>query len=1057
MSGYVPVNLNPRFKREEEERELGYVPVDQNKNLLLGTQKPKKIVPAVQVSEPKRKFLDAVPNKVRVRDVVRETPQATVKVVGAVVDFGKAVGQSIMSSFWAAGAALHDGDIEAKFTPTGRVQQALTGRTEPFNFRDIGEETLRDFGVGEKNVQKFGLGTGVFIGALDIIPGLPKLKPGLVNTIAKTSNVDTIFKALRPVLKGTDDEVMVLARTMQNINDPRMVSTIMDSSIPGSQIKLTGLMETSNRSPLIERKAIEAVPELGTTEGLTALRLKTRGVVPDEAVQAAAKTRGWSEQRVLNIKEGTILNAEDKMAVSGVVNNAIDRLRALEAQAPAARLNLDDPDSVMLLQNLGMEKVNVMKLLSVERGIAAETGRALRASRFTTTAERITFEEQRIAKYLADPKIRPEAKEYIIKRLNEFKGTPDEFADLLMKLRDSSLKEKFVEYATAIRLSTPTTHVVNVATSISRMVMEVPRMTIAGFMDSTVGRIYGGNRQRFVSDWRATAMGLHQGVKELGPHLGRALVDEQYALKVKKTQDVMLSPAIKGRLGMDTATDRFQDWLGPKVRVTFRALGLEDVAIRIPAERAFVYTSAHRHALGQGLKQGTDAYNKEVARFLNDAPTSPHLMQKASEYADIMLFQEELHNYAKAVNNLRNSVPETKLILPFYRTPVNLIRQAIEFSPAAPILPSVRKALGTGPATRIAVQRVLKGVPDEQLIKEFQSVRGEAADALSKMVMGTMAISSVAAYAMGGNITLGAPRNPAERDAFFASGKQPYSLRFGNKWYPYNRFSPFTELFIAGGVIAEAIKSDDNKKIEDIITDSFFGISTGVLDRSFMVGLNDALNAMANPDGARAQNFVRNLIVGTTYPTVIGAMARSLDPTIREVNSIKDTYLARTPFLTHKLPARTDVFGEDLVRPGTAVTRFISPVIPSRVQQDVVRDELAAIDYNLGFPTKSAFGEEMDDDTYRVFKNVTGKLTYVALYELVTGPQFQYMTPRQKEQVVENVVRRIREEVRPVVATEQLIIREIREKLKAGGMTDKAAREASDRIYARMKGIDPLE
>lgn len=770
-------------------------------------------------------------------------------------------------------------------------------------------------------------------------------------------------------------------------------------------------------APKIEQVRLTQLPEFGTTDKIAKIRSNTRGVITDKQAFKTAKTLGYNEDRVLKIETGTILTKEEKTAVSGVVENAVNNLRAMEKTL--AQVNPTDPVRPELLKDYAQQKVRLMRMLAVERGIAAESGRALQAHRMAFEA--ITDQEQWFAKYLSDPDVPQFKKDFVTGEIAKFADDPDKLKDLLMTLHEASWKEMFVEMATAIKLTAIPTHVVNSVTSFLRVNMNILQRPIAALFDTSIGRLYGGSRERFVADVQNEMMGQWQGWKQSGPEMLRAAMDENYLKKTRAFLDAQpKGPAIKGRVGKDQVVDRILNWVGPKVRLPFRMLGVEDVAMRKPAELGMFYTMAGRDALKKGFKYGSKEYTDHIAKFV--AEPDINTLKTVAEAGDMSLFQEELSPVFKKIDAIRHDYPLSKLVVAFMKTPVNLIRQATEFSPLAPLLPSVRTAM---------------------------TQRGPAADALAKMTIGTAAIVPLTLHALEGNIMLAAPKGQADRDKFYAEGKQPYSIKIGDKWYPFSRLSPFAEWFTLAGVAAEAINNKDDKKLDQIAADAFFTLSKNVLDKSFVTGLANAMDALTDPD--KGETFLQGLLTGSLVPTMVGTAARSVDPVIREIDGIKDAFYAKIPYLSKELPAQTDVFGNDLLRPGNAVERFISPVVPSPVKVDIVRKEMDFVGYEIGFPSKTAFGSDLSDEQYRMLKKTSGQIIYNVLHDVVTSPEYQKMSSRQKEQIMKKTVDKVREKTRMAIAQEFYMLEKIRDKLKQKGLSEDQSREASLEIYEQMK------
>lgn len=657
--------------------------------------------------------------------------------------------------------------------------------------------------------------------------------------------------------------------------------------------------------------------------------------------------------------------------------------------------------------------------MAVERGVAAEAGRALQAHK--ATIKGIKQEERWLSKYLADPKTPQNLKDYIYKRVGQFNGEPSELRSLLRELHQASVMDMLVEFATAVKLWAIPTHIVNTVSSLARMVLNIPLNGLSGAIDGILSKLRGRQRERFIADAQSEMLGQMLGWKHAGHEAAKALADENYAFEARKLQDFNpKGPAIKGRPGKDTKLDRSLDVFGKGVRVPFRLLGVEDMLIRTPSRQGALYTLIGRDLRKRGLKPGTKEWSEEFAKSIDNP--SLEFIENIEKMADENLFQESLHPYMKVLENLRHEIPALKFIVPFFRTIVNLQKQAIEFSPAAPILPSVRKSLATP---------------------------GASSDAIAKMTLGTAVMIPLTYQALEGNITLAAPTNPSERDKFYADGKQAYSVRIGDKWYPYHRFSPYSEWFVYAAALGEAVNNEDEKTQGELAAHVFFTLTQNFFDKSFATGMNDFLDALANPD--RADNWVQNFATGLIVPTIVSGAARSIDPVFRETESIKDAFLSKIPWASRGLPAKRDVFGEELVRPGNAVSRFLSPVIPSPVEVNMVREELEDIGVQIGFPGDTAGGYEMDEETYRTFKAVSGKLIYHALFQMMQNPGYQELAPRQREKAVDKIVRDVRDAVKSQVAQEQLIMQQIKTQLKNQGYSTSQADELAEKVYTRIK------
>lgn len=921
----------------------------------------------------------------------------------------------------------------SKFIPTGEAIPASRGAriaregankattfidTNPFT-REVRFNPTRFDAVVEdvmagKRIEIGGKGGVIF--AKGTTEGRASVSRRLINTV-----LDFEESHIRNVSLGQSGKKPTPALKLDGLeNTTEQVGQIV-SRTPEQPLSIRTLARGAKEQPFpsgrVEAKIAEVSPVFRTTDSIAEVRSGLRGPVSDQAAQQVAKQLGINSDDVLRLPDKPVTK-EVRYAVGGVVQDQIDRLRVIEDRM--YKFATDSPEGSALRQQFAIEKIKTLKLVAKERAISSEAGRALQAEK--GIYQSITNQEARIVKFLNDPKVPQDTKDFVLDKVRDFAGDPKQMDNLLRKLNDSSLTQMFVEFATAAKLWAIPTHIVNTITSFTRLLTQFPIRTIAAGLDKTIGAFYGGKSERFVADVMNEASGQWAGWKTSGHHALNALLDEDYTLKLRTVDDFYggRGPAIKGRLGKDTYYDSFLDWIGPKVRIPFRALGVEDAILRAPSQMGYMFTLAGREASKKGFSFGTDGYNKFVSEFVLN-PTSD-AVEAAAKEGDLVLFQRELPDSLAKVNNLRNALPASKLVVPFFRTLADLIKQFIEFTPAAPVLlPSTRAAL---------------------------KARGPAMDAVAKMTLGTTVLIPLTMWIMEDEdrVVLGAPKNEADKDAFYAKYGSPYAIRFGDTYYPFNRFSPFAEFIVASKVIADAIKNEDEKSMQEVITDSFFTMSTNLLDKTFAIGMRDALDALTDPESGRAKRFIHGLLTGSLIPTIVSRAAVAIDPTIYETNTLGEAFLAKLPFATKKLNARVDVFGKDLIRPSTGMVRFLSPVVPSKIELDIVRGELENVGYKLGFPGREAFGGEMTDEQYRELKIISGRTIYKVLFEVVTDPEYQQLSDAQKEKTISRVVDRTREISRVKVAKELMVINEIKKRLvkKFGYSAEDAEKKAAE-------------
>jgi len=142
-------------------------------NFLKGTAGKISELPK-EVSKDISDYFEPVPDKVRVRDFVRELPGSTEKVGKGIIKFGKDILRSVPR---AAAQFTLTAEGQKEFVPgTGvapKFEKFLFGEEPIHDIKTTGEETVKAFGGSQNTAARFGLPVGLVLGTLDLIPVMP--------------------------------------------------------------------------------------------------------------------------------------------------------------------------------------------------------------------------------------------------------------------------------------------------------------------------------------------------------------------------------------------------------------------------------------------------------------------------------------------------------------------------------------------------------------------------------------------------------------------------------------------------------------------------------------------------------------------------------------------------------------------------------------------------------------------------------------------------------------------------------------------------------------------
>ena len=318
---------------------------------------------------------------------------------------------------------------------------------------------------------------------------------------------------------------------------------------------------------------------------------------------------------------------------------------------------------------------------------------------------------------------------------------------------------------------------------------------------------------------------------------------------------------------------------------------------------------------------------ERFADLLNNRPQSLH--QQATLEALTSTFHEPLTGAAEWLRGVIDAVnipikgtdwqiPLGRIIMPFFKVPVNIGRMAYRSSPLAYVFPS-------------------------STVKAIMATPGASRDLLMAQIgLGTAVDVALTGLALNGNITGRGPTDPGLNREWQDAGNQPYSLQLpGARPIDMHQFEPFG-LHLAA--IADTINLFKFAKDEDselAALSSVFGVGNAMLSKNYFEGIANFLDALTHPD-QDAGRYTRNLVAGFV-PNALRHLGNATDDWVRAHYRILDSIEANLPWLREGLPPARSLWGKpipvkDTYLPflsGTGVAQMVSPVNLGKPPEDV--------------------------------------------------------------------------------------------------------------------------
>jgi len=343
----------------------------------------------------------------------------------------------------------------------------------------------------------------------------------------------------------------------------------------------------------------------------------------------------------------------------------------------------------------------------------------------------------------------------------------------------------------------------------------------------------------------------------------------------------------------------------------------------------------------QGLK------GKEKADFIikykddNFNPDSSALMQYSMEEAQYLTFTKELQDktLGKVIQEATNKIPYLRFVVPFVRTPTNILKFAFERTPFVTVLKEER----------------------QRLLAEFNSADPILkARARGKVVTGALTVGGLIDVAFNNReyITGGGPSNEREKEALMATGWRPYSIKIGDTYFSYQRLDPLaTPLGVVADLVETGIREEasfDESLLEHATTSMVLALTRNATNKSYLAGIQMWADALGDPD-RYVEKLGRNY-AGSLVPNLISQTADYDTQAIKETRSVMDA-VKRKLGMRGSLDTKRNILGEEYVAEQWMGTGFINPIQLSTKKNDPILTEMASLNHAFRNPPPSLGGQ----------------------------------------------------------------------------------------------------
>ncbi len=403
----------------------------------------------------------------------------------------------------------------------------------------------------------------------------------------------------------------------------------------------------------------------------------------------------------------------------------------------------------------------------------------------------------------------------------------------------------------------------------------------------------------------------------------------------------------------------------------------------------------------ESLKQNKTALIKARQYAVNEA-------QKAT-YRDASATAAWLNTAARSGNKGLSLFVES--VLPFKKTPINILKRGVEYSPIGLIN---------------AVSRQTKK------LNRGDITFNEWADSLASGLTGT-GILMLGAFLTSIGLLNGAySDDDKEKEMQKLQGYQEYAVNIFGKSYTVDWAAPICMPLFIGAEVYSAFQRDGEVQLKDIL-EGMNSITAPMLNLSMLSGLQDTIEAVSYDD-QKLPALATQVVIGYLsqfVPTIMGQVARTVDTTQRINYVDKNSPLPsdavyfiekmqnKIPFLSYLNAPKLDQWGNENVTANRFIAAFENFISPGYINdindKDAVNNEIIRLnkektsDTNVNPKTAAKYFKnngvrtDLTSEQYYDYQLMMGKTAYTLLDNMISSKTYDSFTADEQAELFKNV------------------------------------------------------
>lgn len=848
-------------------------------------------------------------------------------------------------------------------------------------------------------------------GAYRPLDELPELKAyrDKLHDLGSEANGISILIQVKNKTNPTDPEIEPLKNKLDGLTDlmdtikRAMVRESAKTSVEGGFVNIAGGTTRPSGTPRPTPQAPEGArprefpdkgdfesplfidsPKLGPLlENLQVtfdLSGKTRGRLTLPEIEELSRKKELTISQLASLKPGTAGLGEDIMAAKRVLENGIKQLYT------DVKISFQNPTDTEALANAIATTRQFLEAARSARGLIAEWGRAGRVLRIAgALREYTTPQAQAMLDNVDRNSFFDFAKNFTaaIER-GDLNAAMRGVAPLARK----GFFEKLVNFSNALYLTSPQTDIVNFTGNSLALLTTITEIPFIGATDFVLSKLKGTPRSRFAVEGVVELFSLMEGINDGAGDFWRVLIG---TMEGETVDPIRLADG----LGLGVTPGPPKDISDVVNNVIYARLAASDALFKAVKRRMSINGQAYRIALLENLSG--EAFATRVHELRRN-PTA-RMWQEATARALEATFQEALvPGGLLAKMNAARGNPHTgwilRIMLPFFRTPVDMLRFAARRSPLAFTPGALSQRQMFGGAAPFPMKDVLPS--DLQMAQ---------AEALGRTIIGSLLGALMTWLTLKGNLTGLGPTNFKKQELMRAQGWQPTAIKVGDRYVSYRRFEPLAYVMQPFATLAERFIGPAQHG-QDVgfqeVHDAILSSAGFVLNSTFWRQIGELNEALAGKN----KDFAANLLAGrVAIPGVQFVNRVFFDSVIRKPKGFIETLKSRIPGLSKQIAPAIDAAGNEIEVPN----RGLVPFQVTKIVENPAIDELLRL--NINIPSQGETFQKIRLQPIEVaeVQKLADKKIMQALNGFVASDDYERLSDEDRTSQIKSLIKGIRE------------------------------------------------